>query len=201
MNALTNLLKKLPGLKTSADFVSAIVDLEREHAEATTAVAELEGKRETALFDGGDIGKLEDDILAADSKAKTLSIALTGAKRRRDQAAEAERQAKMETIGADAEKQTATLRKALAEFEETAAALARCAENVTVMRSNVATLNAELSKGNRADLIPRKPISQQAQSTGQLTAGQLSVDPLTNLTIWGHWPHTKRKTLTLARAG
>ena len=40
MNAITTILKRLPALKSAADFDAAITDIEREHAEAGAAVAE-----------------------------------------------------------------------------------------------------------------------------------------------------------------
>ena len=66
MNAITSILSSLKKLKSSADFTAAIDTLETEHAEAVAAVGELEAGRESAIFDGGDLAKLEADISAAE---------------------------------------------------------------------------------------------------------------------------------------
>ncbi len=95
MNALTNHLKQLPGLKSSDDFAAAITDLETEHAEAVAAVGELEAGRESAIFDGGNLDKLEADVASAEGRVKTLAIAMAGARKRHEAAAEAEAQAKL----------------------------------------------------------------------------------------------------------
>ena len=102
MNAITSILSKMPGLKSSEDFAGAIDTLETEHASALAAVAELEAGRESAIFDGGDLAALEAGIAAAESRAKTLAVALEGARKRRDEAVEAERQAKLEATAATA---------------------------------------------------------------------------------------------------
>ena len=66
MNAITSILKRLPKMKTSADFDAAIADLETEHAAALAAVGELEAQREDLIFTGGDLAALEADISAAE---------------------------------------------------------------------------------------------------------------------------------------
>ncbi len=191
-----NVLSTLKKLKTSADFAGAIDTLEADHAEAVAAVGELEGKREDLIFTGGDLAKLERDIVEAEGRVKTLAIAISGAERRRTEAAEAERMAEMVAVGNEAKKQTATLRKALAAFEETAAELAKDAENVTALRREIATLNAKLREGNRADLAARDPIKQQARD-----ADRQITEPLAGLVIAGHWPQRRPFIAPLAKAG
>ncbi len=196
MNVLTNILKKLPGLKTSADFDAALADLETEHAAALAAVAELEAQREDLIFSGGDIGKLARDIVEAESKAKTFSIALDGARKRRDEAAKAERMAELEAAAAGNRKRNATLASEQAAFEEAIAKVLKHAENMTVLRAEIRMVNTTLLEGNRADLVVIDPIKQQARDTGkQIT------DPLAGLVIPGRWPHVRPKTLALANAG
>ena len=66
MNAITNILARLPKAKSSADFDAAIPDLETAHTEAVAAVADLEAGREAAIFEGGNLEALEADIAAAE---------------------------------------------------------------------------------------------------------------------------------------
>ena len=118
MNAMTKLLKQLPGLKSSDDFAAVIGDLEREHGAATATVVELEGKREDLIFTGGDLAKLASDISAAEGNAKTLAVALAGAQKRHGQATEAEAQAALEVVGKVARQAQGRLRVEMAAFDK-----------------------------------------------------------------------------------
>ena len=193
MTALTSLLSKLPALKSSEDFAGAVATLETAHSEASAKVAELEAGREDRIFSGGDLAKLASDISAAEGNAKTLAVALAGAQKRHGQATEAEAQAELEVVGKAARKAQGRLRVEMADFEKGATALACNAENIAALRSDLAALDAKLRAGNRADLIPVNLLSEEAKATGRL-----AVDPLANLAIPGHWPHTRPKTLKLA---
>ena len=86
MNALTSILSKMPGLKSSADFAGAIDTLEAEHSSALAVVGELESRREDAIFGSGDLSALEADILTAENRVKTLAVAMAGARKRCEQA-------------------------------------------------------------------------------------------------------------------
>ena len=99
-------------------------------------------------------------------------------------------------IGKAVRKQTAQLGDVFAEFEKTAAALVGHAENITALRREIAEKNAKLHAGNRADLCAINQLSERAQATGQVV-----IDPLAGLAIAGRWPHTRPKTLALAKAG
>ena len=90
-----NVLGRLKKLKTSADFAGALTDLEAAHGEAVAAVETLEAQREDRIFSGGDLVALEADIAAAEGKAKTLAVALSGAEKRRTEASEAERMGRL----------------------------------------------------------------------------------------------------------
>ena len=108
-------------------------------------------------------------------------------------AQETERQAALEVVGKAAKKAQDRLRAERADFEKGAAALARHAENIIVLHHDLTALNDRLREGDCGDLTAVDPLSEMAQSTGQLV-----VDPLKDLVIWGHWPHTRPKTLKLA---
>ena len=95
-------LSTLKKLKTSTDFAAAIDPPETEHAAAKAEVATLEAKRENELFEGRNLDALEADISTAEDNARTLDIALTGARKRRTEAVEAERMAAIEKKGAAA---------------------------------------------------------------------------------------------------
>ena len=181
---------------TSASIAAMLPDVE---GAATAAADKAEAARTRALdplLDSKEIAtartESENERFIADrmtAAADRLRSALIAAQ-------ETERQAELEATGATARKLNKTLRDARADFEKGAAALADHAENITVLQHEIATLNAQLRKGNRADLIPVNPLSEQAKATGRL-----AVDPLANLAIPGLWPHTRPKTLKLATAG
>lgn len=184
MNTITNILKRLPGLRTAEDFASALADLERGHTETAAALADLEARRESCLFDGGDLAALESDIAAAESRVKTFAVAVEGATKRQAAAVESERMAELEAVAMGARKQTDKLRKALAAFSETAAELARRAEGITALRRQIAGHNVTLREGGRGDLVCVDPIKTEARSTGQHT-----LDPLAGLHLPGRWSH------------
>ena len=193
MNALT-ILKKLPGLKTSGDFDAAIDTLETAHSEATAAVAALESKREDLIFSGGDLAKLEADISAAVGRAKTLAVALSGAEKRREQAAEAERQAELEALANDARKLNKTLRARLIAFGENAETLAALAETIKTLRAEINTANNTARAAGRADLAIDDPVRDLVEIVGRQVA-----DPLGNLNIAEFYPHRAEGGPALAR--
>ncbi len=183
MNMISTILKQLPGLKSSADFDAAITDLETEHAAALAAVTDLEAGREAAIFNGGDLAALEGDILAAESRMKTLSIALAGARKRQTAAVEAETQAALEKKGATTRKLNAEVRADLAAFDTPAAAAVKLAERITERRREIAVLNAELRAGGRGDLVCVDPINDLAATVDRQVA-----DPIRALVIPEYWP-------------
>ena len=177
--------------------ISALLpDVEAGAAEARRVAASAREAALDPLLSAGKIAaartEAEDQEFLAqrmDRAAEALRDALTAAQ-------EAERQAELEVVGKAARKAQGRLRDARADFEKGAAALARHAENIAVLHDDLAAFNARLREGNCADLICVDPLKEKAQSTGQLV-----VDPLKDLVIWGHWPHIRPKTLKLATAG
>ncbi len=167
MNAITSILARLPKAKTSADFDAAITDLETEHAAATAAVGELEAGREAAIFSGGDLAALEADISAAEGRVKTLGVAITGATKRRDEAAEAEAQAKLEAVAADARKLNKTLRAELVAFGKVADTLAGHAGAIKGLRAQILEKNNHVRTCGRADLAVRDPIRDLPEIVGR----------------------------------
>ena len=183
MNMISTVLKRLPKAKTSADFDAALADLETEHARALAAVGELEGKREDLIFTGGDLAALEADISAAEGEAKTLAVAITGAEKRREQAAEAEAQAEMEATGEAARKLTAKLTTALIGFGAAAEQLAGHAESIRGLRAKITEKNNVVRAGNRGDLVVGDPINDLPAVAGRHVA-----DPVRGLVIPEYWP-------------
>jgi hypothetical protein len=108
---------------------------------------------------------------------------LDGARKRRDAAAEAERQAELEAVGSEAKAHNDQLTAELAAFDKKAAALADHAANITRLRHELGMLNQKLVAGDRSDLRQIDPIKQRARAEGRLI-----IDPLTNLQIQNHWP-------------
>ena len=195
MNTITSILRKLPDLKTSTDFGKAITNLETEHAAAVAAVGELEAGRESAIFDGGDLAKLEADISAAEGRAKTLNIALGGAQKRHGQATEAERVARLVAVGKRAVKLNGELRSALTGFAQAAETLATHAGQIKALRHKLRGLKAELVTGGRGDLAPRDPVNDAAAAAGRPVR-----DPLGNLSVPEFWPaHPDGAALSLLK--
>ena len=164
MNAITSILKQLPGLKSSADFDAAITDLETEHASAISAVSELEAGREAAIFNGGNLDKLASDISAAEREAEMLNIALAGARRRRDEAAEAERMAGLKAVGKRYVKMNGELRSEMIGYAKAAETLAGHAGKMKSLRDQLRGMKAELVAGGCGDLAPRDPIYSKVVS-------------------------------------
>ena len=106
----------MPGLKSSSDFDAALIDLEMEHTAAADALSDLEGRRESVIFDGGDLLALESDIADAQRQVKALDAAISGATKRQAAALEAERQAELEMTADGARKIKAKLTTALIAF-------------------------------------------------------------------------------------
>ncbi len=183
MNAITRILKQLPALKTSTDFAGAITTLELEHTEAVAAVGELEAGREAAIFSGGNLGKLESDIAEAQSRVRTLDIALTGARKRREAAIEGEATAALEAVAAAAGKLTKTLRAELISFGKVAEALTGHAETVTSLRREIARRNTELRTAGRGDLAVDDPITSLPELVERIVH-----DPVKGLIIPEFWP-------------
>ena len=194
MNAITSILSSLKKLKSSADFTAAIDTLETEHAEAVAAVGELEAGRESAIFDGGDLAKLEADISAAEGRAKTLNIAMEGARKRREAAIEAEATAALEAIGKAAQKLTGKLLAELISFGKVAETLTGHAETVTSLRREIAGLNTELRTAGRGDLAVADPITSLPEIAGRQVA-----DSAKGLVIPEFWPHRAEGGPALAR--
>ena len=184
MNAITNILARLPKVKTSVDFDAAIGDLEMARAEAAAAVAELEGQREDLIFDGGDLAALEADISAAESRTKTLAVALSGARKRREAAIEAERQAELDADADKARKLNAKLKAKLIAFGKAAEELAGHAKTITGLRAEILTANNVVREGGRGDLVQDDPFNALAA-----VAGRHVIDPVKGLVIPEYWPH------------
>ena len=183
MNALTSILSKMPGLKSSDDFAAAITDLEREYAEAVAAVAELEGKREDLIFSGGDLGKLERDIAEAEGRVKTLGVAIEGATKRQAAAVEAERQAALEATAKVARQHNAKLRIRLIAFASVAEELAGHASEIKQLRAEILTANSVVREAGRRDLAVDDPIRSLPEIVGRQVH-----DPVKALVIPEFWP-------------
>ena len=183
MHAITSILRSLKKLKSSADFTAPIDTLETEHAEAVAAVGELEAGRESAIFDGGDLAKLEADISAAEGRAKTLNIAMEGARKRREAAIEAEATAALEAIGKAAQKLTGKLLAELISFGKVAEALSDHAKAITSLRREIAGRNTELRTAGRGDLAVDDPIRSLPEIVGRQVH-----DPVKALVIPEFWP-------------
>ena len=194
MNAITTILKRLPALKSAADFDAAITDIEREHAEAGAAVGTLESQREDMIFTGGNLGKLETDINAAKSRTETLNIALEGARKRREMAIEAEAQAELEATGATARKLNKTLRAELVAFGKVAETLATHAETIKGLRAEILTANNAVREGGRGDLVQHDPV----RGLVELAERQV-VDSAKGLVIPEFWPHRAEGGPALSR--
>ena len=185
MNSLTTILKKLPSLKTSAEFGTAVATLEAEHSEVTAAVAALAGKREDVIFEGGDLAKLEREISAAEAIVRTLGVALDGARSRQGQAVEGERTAALEAVADDARKLNKTLRARLIAFGENAKTLADHAREITKLRATINTANNTIREAGRADLVSTDPINELAATLDRQVA-----DPVAALVVPEFWPHS-----------
>ena len=167
MNTITSILRKLPDLKTSTDFGKAITNLETEHAAAVAAVGELEAGRESAIFDGGDLGQLERDIAEAQGRAKTLNIAKSGAERRRTEAVEAEAQAKLVKVADGARKLDKSLRADMIEFALVAETLSALAGKIQRRRADISKANLTVREGGRSDLAVDDPIHSLVELVGR----------------------------------
>jgi len=178
-----NILARLPKMKTSTDFNSALADLEREKAAAATAVADLEARRESAIFAGENLDKMEGEIIGAEHRVRTLGVALEGARKRRDAAIEAERQTGLEKIGKAASKLNGELRKRLVNFATSAQELATHADAIERLRREIASLNSALRDGERADLVARDPVHEAVEAAGRQVR-----DPLSNLNVAESYP-------------
>ena len=195
MNAITSILSSLKKLKSSADFTAAIDTLETEHAEAVAAVGEFEAGRESAIFGGGDLGKLERDIAEAEGRVKTLSIAKSGAERRRTEAVEAEAQAELEAKGKAAVKMNAKLKTTLIAFATTAETLAGHAAEIKQLRAELITMNNVIREGGRSDLMQHDPVQGLVEIAGRQVA-----DSVKGLVIPEFWPaHPDGAALSLLR--
>ncbi len=183
MNILSNLTK----LKSAADFSAAITDLEREHAAALAAVADLESQREDLIFSGGDLVKLEADISAAEGRAKTLAVAMEGARTRRDAAAEAEAQAELEAVASDARKLNVKLRAQLIDFGKVAETLASHAEKIKGLREQITVANIRVRTCGRSDLVISDPWKELPEIVGRVVG-----DPMRNLHIEEFWPRHRK---------
>ena len=183
MNAFTSILSKMPGLKSSADFADALGDLETEHAAATAAAADLESQREDLIFSGGNLTRLDADIAAAEGQVRTLTTAIEGARKRRDQAAEAESQAELEAVAKAAGKLNKTLRAELISFGKVAETLTTHAAAITELRAEILEKNNHLRACGRSDLVARDPIRDLPEALDRLVG-----DPLRNLHIEEFWP-------------
>ena len=183
MNAITNILKRLPKAKTSADFDAALADLETEHASALAAVGDLESQREDLIFTGGDLAALEADISTAEGRVKTLAVAMEGARKRREQAAEAEAQAELEAVADKARKLNKTLRARLIDFGKVAEELAGHAETIKGLREQIAATNSRVRVCGRADLVARDPFNALAEVVERQVT-----DPVKGLNIPEFYP-------------
>ncbi len=184
---MTKILANLKKLKSSADFADALVDLETERDAALAAVAELEAGRESAIFDGGNLDKLEANISAAEARVKTLGVAITGATKRRDEASQAEVDAELEADADGAQKLKTKLRAELIAFAEAAETLAGHAEQITELRKKIATANNTVRDGGRRDLVERDPIRELPDALGRTVA-----DPVRALVIPEFWPRHRK---------
>ncbi len=187
MNAITSILARLPKAKTSADFDAALADLETEHAEALAAVADLESQREDLIFSGGDLVKLEADISAAEGRAKTLAVAMEGARKRREAAAEAEAQAELEAVASDARKLNVKLRAQLIDFGKVAETLATHAEKIKGLREQITVANIRVRTCGRSDLVISDPYKTLPEIVGRVVG-----DPMRNLHIEEFWPRHRK---------
>ena len=183
MNAISNILARLPKAKSSADFDAALVDLETEQVAALAAVGDLEAQREDLIFTGGDLAALEGDIALAEGRVKTLGVALAGARRRREQAVEAEAQAEMEATGEAARKLTAKLTETLIDFARVAEQLACHAETIKGLRAKITEKNNVVRAGNRGDLVVSDPVNSLPAIVGRHVA-----DPVRGLVIPEYHP-------------
>ena len=111
--------------KTANDFETRIVEVETALTTARNKVADLEAKREHAIFDGvGDPDKITAELTAARADIETLTIALAGAQKRKAEAAERERNAGVERHMAEAKPIEAEERELLVAYHKQTSALA-----------------------------------------------------------------------------
>ena len=184
MNMVDAILKKLPNLKSSEDFAAAVVTLETAHSEASAKVAELEAGREDRIFSGGNLSALEGDILAAESRVKTLAIAVSGATKRQAAAVEVEAEAKLVKVADEAGKLNKTLRARLIAFGVLADELAGHATVITNLRAEVLVKNTHLRTCGRADLAIDDPTAVLSE-----LAGRRVLDPIKSLVVPEFFPH------------
>lgn len=184
MTIISNVLSTLKKLKSSEDFAGAITALEAEHATALAAVAELEAGREAAIFSGGDLAALEVDIALAEGRVKTLAVAITGAERRRTEAAEAERQAELEAVAAGAGKKNKTKRARLIHLARVFEEAAGLAGEITELSVEIDKANNILREGGRGDLVVPDPV----RGLVEVVDRQVS-NPVRGLVIPEYWPH------------
>ena len=114
---------------------------------------------------------------------KTLGIAITGATKRRTEAAEAEVQAELEAKGKAAVKMNAKLKTTLIAFATTAETLAGHAAEIKALRAKLITMNNVVREGGRSDLVAHDPVRGLAELTGRQVH-----DPVKALVIPEFWP-------------
>lgn len=90
------ILTKLRGLTSSQQFAETLPDLKRQKAAAEAELDRLEGQRETVIFEGGNLAKLNAEIATSRETISTLDVAIEGAERRRKEAAAREHAADVE---------------------------------------------------------------------------------------------------------
>jgi len=99
MTSLQQLFSRLPGLKSSDDFAGVLADLEQSLATFDQARSELSTKLETAMFDSPERAEAIRGEIAENANARdTIVAAINGAKKRRDAAIEADRQADLDRV-------------------------------------------------------------------------------------------------------
>ena len=126
---------------------------------------------------------------------KTLGIAITGATKRRTEAAEAEVQAELEAKGKAAVKMNAKLKTTLIAFATTAETLAGHAAEIKQLRAEILTANNAVREGGRGDLVQHDPV----RGLVELAERQVA-DSVKGLVIPEFWPaHPDGAALSLLR--
>lgn len=164
-----DILTRLPKLKASKDFESAITDAHAESSRLNDEIGGLEEKLASAYFEPS-THKPEDirkEIGRAKEDREILLKLIDELELRRERAFQAEIDAEMEKLGAEARKIWGKLRDTYLRFDVSAKEASKCLAEIMQLETAIRETNVRLSEHKRSDLRVRAPLSMLSELIGR----------------------------------
>lgn len=193
MSKFREIFTKLSSLRKAAEFESVIPVLQNQLAIAEVAADDLRDRLEAALFESPDkIESIRQEITTNTADQESIRAAISGAERRRQEAAHAENMVAVEQRMQEAKKEQIALLADYVEFDQLATAITNRLNTIKEREKTLEDANNFARNHKREELIVRSPWwhlnTRVLGLVGASSENRAEEYPLAGVHIRGYYP-------------